>query len=189
MGQTTETMAKGEYDWLFYKFKKEETPSDGMLPQYQAYFRGELSIPGAQTNQPYRAYMKTGFISSEPHFHRDEEYLAFVGHDLRYAFDSFEAEVELWMGESPEDMEKIVITAPTMVRVPGYYWHGPIEIKKLSKPLFFQPVLFSSRYYAIRRRKDADGKIYNETIVDGMSPCTLDNDKVCTFCGKCEEKN
>ena len=105
-----------------------------------------------------------GVISAEPHFHRDEEYLAFVGHDLRNAFDSFDAEITFWMGERLDDMEKIVIDKPTMIKVPGLWWHGPLEITRLGKPLFFQPVLYNSRYYAIYRRVDKSGRPYMETV-------------------------
>lgn len=163
----------GEYDWLFCKLQREETHSD-LLPQFQQYFRGSRSTKGAQIYLPYRAFIKPGVISSEAHFHRDEEYLAFVGHDLRDAFESFDAEIELYLGEDIHDMEKIVITKPTMVRVPQFFWHGPIEIKRLGKPLFFQPVLFSSRYYAIRYREDENGAAYYDTAVEGISPGTGD---------------
>ena len=167
----------GQFDWLFYKFDKVETHSDGMLPPLEAYFRGDSCIKGAQIYLPYRAYMKTGVIDPEPHFHRDEEYLAFVGHDLRDAFESFDAEIEIWLGEDYENMEKIVITEPTMIRVPQFYWHGPVEIKRIGKPLFFQPVLFNSRYYAIRRREDVAGKVYYDTLCEGMPA----NGEICTF--------
>ena len=154
----------GQYDWLFYKYPKEENPADGLLAPVQAYFRGEFSVPGSQVYLPYRAFVKPGVVSGEPHFHRDEEYLAFVGHDLRNAFDSFDAEITLWMGERLDDMEKIVIDRPTMIKVPGFTWHGPMEITRLGKPLFFQPVLYNSRYYAIYRRVDKSGKPYMETV-------------------------
>ena len=72
-----------------------------------------------------------------------------------------------------------------MVRIPQYYWHGPLEIKRLGKPLFFQPVLFSSRYYAIRREVDEQGKEHFIGDVEGITPCSLDREKKCTFCGKC----
>lgn len=177
----------GAYDWCFYKFEKEKTArTDGMLPPVQAYFRGEKCIPGSQIYLPYRSYHKPGMIDCEPHFHRDEEYLAFVGHDLRDAFESFDAEIELWLGEDVNDMEKIVITKPTMIRVPKFYWHGPIEIKRLGKPLFFQPVLFSSRYYAIKYRKDPEGRVYYKTLCEGISPCELEPGKTCDFCGRCK---
>lgn len=139
-----------------------------MLPPVEAYFHGEKSVPGSQLCAPYRAYMKPGIISSEAHFHRDEQYLAFVGHDLRDAFESFDAEIELYIGEDIDDMEKIVITKPSMIRVPQFYWHGPIEIKRLGKPLFFQPVLFNGRYYAIHRRIAESGRPYYETVCDGL---------------------
>lgn len=173
----------GVYDNLFYKFPKLETKSE-MLPPVEAYFRGELSVPGSQIVAPYRAYMKAGVISSEPHFHRDEQYLAFVGHDLRDAFESFDAEIELYLGEDIDDMEKIVITKPTMIRVPQFYWHGPIEIKRLGKPLFFQPVLFNSRYYAIRRRFNKEGHVYYETVADGFGE--LGGDYKCPAYGESE---
>jgi len=178
----------GNYDTLFYKYEKRDTYGNTLLPAVQAYFRGDSSIKGAQIYLPYRAYVKEGVIDSEPHFHRDEEYLAFVGHDLRNAFESFDAEIEMYLGENYEDMEKITITAPTMIRVPQFYWHGPIEIKRLGKPLFFQPVLFNSRYYAIKRRQEENGKVIFETVVENMTPCVLDASAACVFCGKCVGK-
>lgn len=177
----------GSYDWLFYEFEKEETHWNGMLPQFQAYFRGTKHIEGSQIYLPYRAFVKPGVISEDAHFHRDEEYLAFVGHDLRDAFESFDAEIELWLGETLDDMEKIVITEPTMIRVPQFYWHGPIEIKRLGKPLFFQPVLFNGRYYAVRRTVDEQGNEAFITECEGISPCVLDAAKTCGFCRKCKE--
>ncbi len=176
-----------EFDWLFFEFPKEETHG-GMLPPVQAYFRGEMSVPGSQVTLPYRAYMKPGIIDSEAHYHREDEYLAFVGHDLRDAFDSFDAEIVFYMGEDPDDMEKIVIDKPTMIKVPGLFWHGPLEITRLGKPLFFQPVLLNSRYYQIHRRVDSKGRPYKEAIMHGVSPCKLDSSKTCSFCGKCMDK-
>ena len=156
----------GVYDGMFYKFPKLEAENE-MLAPVGAYFKGELSVPGSQLTLPYRAYTKPGVISAEPHFHREEEYLAFVGHDLRDAFESFDAEIEFWMGEDLASMEKYVITEPTMIRVPEFYWHGPIIIKRLGKPLFFQPVLYNSRSYAIRQRFDKEGRPYFDTAVEG----------------------
>ena len=177
----------GMYDELFFRFPREETPAEGLLAPLQACFRGECSVPGSQVCLPYRAYVKPGVIDGEPHFHREEEYLAFVGHDLRDAFDSFDAEIVFYMGERLEDMEKIVITKPTMIKVPGLWWHGPLEITRLGKPLFFQPVLFNSRYYAIRRRRDKAGRPYLESTTYGISPCRLDDTRTCVFCGRCRE--
>ncbi|MBR4743075.1 MAG: hypothetical protein IK082_02645 [Oscillospiraceae bacterium] len=164
----------GAYDWCFYELPREPVKSDGMLPEEQQYFWGDSCIPGATINLPYRAYLKTGFIDAEPHFHRDEEYLAFVGHDVRDAFESFDAEIWLWMGENIDDMEKIVITAPTMVRVPKFWWHGPIEIRRLGKPLFFQPILYSAKYYAIRQRRGTEGPIYYNMALKDVSPYGMD---------------
>lgn len=176
----------GKYDHLFYEYPKEETHRGGFMTPYQAYFRSSQSVEGAQLYLPYRAFLKPGVIDAEPHMHRDEEYLAFVGHDTRDAFESFDAEIELWMGKSVAEMEKITITKPTMVRVPPFTWHGPIVIKRLGKPLFFQPLLFNTRYYAVRQVWDEATKTTTfPTLVEGMTPCKLDRSKRCDFCGKC----
>ena len=149
----------GQYDWLFFQFPKEETHSGGMLPPVQAYFRGENSVPGSQVTLPYRAYLKPGVIDDEPHYHREEEYLAFVGHDLRDAFDSFDAEIVFYMGEDLDDMEKIVITEPTAVRVPQNWWHGPLKFVRVGKPVLFQAALFSGRPGYIKKVKTSDGEL------------------------------
>ena len=65
-----------------------------------------------------------------------------------------------------------------MIRVPNFYWHGPIVIKRLGKPLFFQPLLFSGRYCAIRYREDENGKPYYDALVEGITPCKQDPTKV-----------
>ncbi len=178
----------GQYDWLFYNFPPQDTWSNGMLPEKTAYFRGSISTPGAQIYLPYRAYLKPGFVCSEPHFHRDEEYIAIMGHDIRDPLGTLDAEVELWIGKEYDDMEKLVITEPTMIRIPQFYWHGPLEIKRLGKPVFIQPVLFSARYYEVRREVGEDGKEYYEAICEGKTPCRRNEAVMCTFCGKCREK-
>ena len=160
----------GAYDWCFYKFENTPAPAGSLYSPAQALYRGELSCPGARVNLPYRACCETGFLDREPHFHRDEEYLAFVGHDMRDAFESFDAEIVLWLGEHRDELEPVVITAPTMVRIPKFWWHGPIEVRRLGKPFFFQPILYSTRYYAIRQRRETDGPIYYQTRCDGISP-------------------
>jgi len=176
----------GQYDALFFEFPREATRCGDFMTPCQAYFRGERSIPGAGLYLPYRAFLTPGVIDGAPHLHRDEEYLAFVGADLRDPFASFDAEIELWLGNSPAEMEKIVITAPAMVRIPPFFWHGPLAIRRLGKPLFFQPVLFSGRYYAVHQAWDARaGRTVFPTVTEGMSPCTLHPDRKCGFCGEC----
>ena len=57
----------------------------------------------------------------------------------------------------------------------------------MGKPLFFQPVLYNSRYYAIRRRENAEGQSYYDTLCEGMTPCRLDAQETCSFCNRCTE--
>ena len=176
-----------KFEKLFYEFEPEHTKWGDWILTPQAYFRGDRNMPGAGLNLGYQVILKPHRLETEPHFHREDEYLVFLGAKFPDVFASWDAEVLFYMGPSLDKMEKIVITAPTMIRVPPLFWHGPLEITRLGKPLFFQPVLMNSRYYAIYRRTDAEGHPYKEALVHGVSPCRLDPDKLCSFCGKCRK--
>ena len=52
----------GQYDWLFFEFRQEETHCGDFMTPYQAYFRGAGSIEGAQLYLPYRAFLKAGVV-------------------------------------------------------------------------------------------------------------------------------
>ena len=83
-------------------------------------------------------------------------------------------------------MEKHIITEPTIVRIPPYTWHCPLEYKRVGKPVYFEVLHLRGKFGAFFRRLDADG---NPTIVyggaSGHMPCRLDKSKQCNFCGRC----
>ena len=100
----------------------------------------------------------------ETHYHREEQYYIFLDHKLPDTF-GFDAEIEFFMGEDPDNLEKIVVTKPTVIRVPANMWHGPVIFKRVGRPVFLEDPMFAGRAGSVKRRFDADGKPY--LIFDG----------------------
>lgn len=120
-----------------------------------------------------------------PHIHfSNDEYLWFIGSDLENVFD-FDAEIEIKLGWNPDDMETIVITQPTIIRVPPNMWHCPINFKKINKPVAFFPVYSDGDWSKVVRQKNEQGD--DEYLFEAASlrKCTYDYSKICNYCGKC----
>lgn len=83
-----------------------------------------------------------GILVKEPHAHDFEQFFFFLGADFADVKE-FEAEVELSLGE---EVEKHVITIPTTVHVPVGMIHGPLDFKKVEKPIIFIDTLLSAQY-------------------------------------------
>ena len=78
----------------------------------------------------------------DPHTHDFDQFLHFfTGDSLHIA--EFDAEVEFTLGE---ELEKHVITEPTVIHVPAGVLHGPLEFKRVDKPVVFMNVAFTPQY-------------------------------------------
>lgn len=147
----------GPYSHLFYEVQpREEKLGDWGVSPF-AYLNGDTDLPGATYNVGFQVIKKTVDLQTEPHFHEQEQYHVFAGSKLPDVFD-FDAEIEFYMGDDPDDMEKIVITKPTIIRVPKGVWHCPLLFKRVEKPIFFQAALMYGKYAAIKKGMAKDGK-------------------------------
>jgi hypothetical protein len=144
-----------QYTDLFYEVQpKSDKVGDWCVTPY-AYLDGEL--PGAMYNIGFQVIKKPVEMKLEPHFHREEQYHVFLGSKPPDVFD-FDAEIEFYMGEDPDNLEKIVITKPTIIRVPRGVWHCPLIFKKVNKPVWFQAGLLYGTYAAFSEKTDSEGK-------------------------------
>ncbi len=99
----------------------------------QTYFRGASALPGATATIGWQVF--TDPVCWEtPHIHKYDEFLIFLGADLPDLCSSFDAEIDLWMGE---EMEKHTITSTTIVFIPKGVQHAPLNFRKISKPVLF----------------------------------------------------
>lgn len=175
----------GRYDKLVHTFNKDKTGWGDFMPTYQAYFRGFDCMPEASFYSSYRCYMKEAFLDKVSNFHSEEEYLCFIGYDMTDPFGSFDAEIEFSIGMDLDHMEKHVITEPTIVRIPPFYWHCPLEFKRVTKPVYFQVMHLRGQFGTFAPQTGEDGK--TRLIYTGLMQhaCVHDKSKKCTYCGRC----
>jgi hypothetical protein len=156
-------MAKKKYaKYLFSDFKE-----DSNLPAVagpQAYFRGARQIPGANMNMGWQLFVKPIYLERAPHTHDADEYLIFLGGQLLDLFSSFDAEIDFWIGE---EMEKYVITKPTIIFIPKGLPHTPLDFRKIVKPVLFSALLLTPKF-----TKTMEGKefAYDGPNVGGAGP-------------------
>jgi len=85
---------------------------------------------------------------SETHAHDFDQFLIFVGGDMKNMPD-LGGEVELTLGEEEGKLEKFVFTTATMVFIPAGMLHCPLNFKKVNdpnKPILFHDLFFSREY-------------------------------------------
>jgi hypothetical protein len=179
----------GKFDHLFYEFVPQETHWGDWCHSPQAYFRGEADMPGAKMNVGFQVFKAPVYLEREPHFHREEEYLVFLGAKLPDVFSSFDAEIDFFMGPTLDAMEKIVITKPTIIRIPECWWHSPLDFRRVDKPLMFQAVALHGKYGGVKLRINKDGGRDYIYIGDEARPCVLNSEKICNYCGTCFDRD
>lgn len=175
----------GKFDCLFHEFQPQETFWGDWLHSPQAYFRGKRDIPGANLNVGFQVFTGEVELEKEPHFHREEEYLFFMGAKLPDVFSSWDAEIEFYLGDSLDEMEKVVITKPTCVRLPSGMWHSPLTFKRVSKPVLFQAALQHGDFGTIKQISLPDGRKILQYTGEESTECVNQKGKLCTHCGKC----
>ena len=121
------------YDHLFSTKLKENTITD-VVAGPQAYFRGDSDLPGAKINMGWQMFTKPYKLEMESHHHDCDEYLFFLGATLPDLVESFDAEIEYFMGK---EYERHIITKATVLYIPGRSGACPCDIRRVSKPLLF----------------------------------------------------
>ena len=159
------------------------------MPEYQCYFRGHNCMSDSNFYSSYRCYMKEAFIDIDANFHSEDEYLCFTGYDMLDPWGSFDAEIEFWIGKDLNKLEKHIITKPTLVRIPAFYWHCPLQYKRVGKPVYLQVLVERGKMGKYLYQPTEDGGYTIEFPgLNGPSnkkKCVMDPTKDCTVCGKC----
>jgi mannose-6-phosphate isomerase-like protein (cupin superfamily) len=167
-------MTDKKYGSCVYQLEPETNDLDWKASP-QAYFRGKAQIPGAKMNTNWAFILKPVLHDKEWHTHKVDEYITFLGGNFPDVFD-FDAEIEFCMGA---EEEKFVITAPTTIHIPAGVPHGPLNFRRVDKPVFFQYALMSGSFNIVTK----DGQ---EIWWEGPNRlCCYDNSKKCVYCNKC----
>ena len=174
----------GSFDHLIYTIPEEHHSWEGYASP-RAGYPGHSVHPGCHMNMGFSVATKEEYMEVPHMHHAVDEYLVFTGADLVNFFESFDAEVEVWLGDDPLKLEKITITKPTIIRVPPNTWHCPINFKRVGKPVCFIPLYLDGRWSKITREEDAEGTEFFRYDGEGIRHCVRDKEKICTYCGKC----
>jgi hypothetical protein len=130
----------------------------------QTYFRGASALPGATATIGWQVF--TAPVCWEtPHIHKYDEFLIFLGAELPDLCSSFDAEIDLWMGE---EMEKHTITSTTVVFIPKGIQHAPLNFRAINKP-----VLFHALYLGPNLDREPRVPDFDLTTFDWEGPANL----------------
>ena len=94
-----------------------------------------LTVSRSWITQPFR-------MIKEPHHHDFDQFLIFMGGNPMDVRD-FGAEVELFLGE---EGERHIIDCPVLVHIPAGLMHGPLEYKRIDKPIVFLDIYLAPTY-------------------------------------------
>lgn len=176
----------GKFNELVFKIPQEFHSWYGFASP-RGFFRGTTMMEKAHVYMDFTSVTKP-LPMEVPHTHHcADEYLVFTGADMNNFFE-FDAEVDVWLGEDPENMELYTLTQPTIIRVPPKLYHCPVNFRRIDKPIVFSAVYLDGDWSKINRRVNADGR--EEFTYDGagIRRCVMDRSKECIYCGKCFSK-
>ena len=130
-------MPEGKYDKYFVQ---EPLGKEGFFPRIIA--NGAKDFDGAEFSFRLHYITEPGILVREPHAHDFEQFYFFFNGNLDN-YREFDAEVEFSLGE---ECEMHLITTPTAVHVPTGMIHGPMNFKRIDKPIIFVDTLLSAQY-------------------------------------------
>ena len=131
-------MAANKYGKYFVK--EPIVTRGGFFPVVVA--NGAKDFEGAEFSLRVHYIAAPGVLVKEPHSHDFEQFYFFFGADLAN-IKEFPAEVEFSLGD---EVEKHIINVPTTVHVPAGMVHGPMNFRKVDKPIIFIDALLSAQY-------------------------------------------
>ena len=122
-----------KYESMIHYFTPEATDFGPWSHSPQPFLHGARDLPGGNLTAGFQIIKGPVTLESEPICHREEETMFFLGASLPDVFASWDAEIHFYMGPARDQLEKIVITEPTAVRVPQNWWHGPLKFVRVGK--------------------------------------------------------
>lgn len=126
----------------------------------RAAFKGVSDMPDTDRQFSFNIVVKPCVIGDEEPVSNGQvaEFLWFSGADAYDPWSSFDAEIEVMLGEDPEHMEKVCFDKPGVVAVPAGTWRGAVNVKRVGKPLCFIPWYPHNKERYKLTQKTVDGK-------------------------------
>ncbi len=114
------------------------------------------NFPNFPAEQALMCITEPFMMNVPPHAHDYDQLLYFLGGNPINFFD-FGAEVELYLGK---EGEKHVIDTTTIVYLPKGLIHGPLNFRRVDKPIMVGHICFAPKYSRSEGDMDGHPQIY-----------------------------
>lgn len=107
----------------------------------RAVFKGSSELKNADRQFSFNIVTKPCILGDAEPVSNGQvaEFLWFSGTDTVDPWGTFDAEIEVMLGESPDRMERVVFDKPGVVAIPPGTWRGTVSILRAGQPVCFIP--------------------------------------------------
>jgi len=174
----------GKYDDLVFTIPVENHQWYGFQAP-RGFFRGTTMMDKAKVYLDFTAVTKE-LVMEVPHTHHAvDEYIVLATADFNNFYDGFDAEIDIWLGEDPENLELYTITEPVIIRIPPKFYHCPINFRRIGKPVLFSAMYCDGDWSKITPIVAPNGDQAFAYDGAGVRRCVKDRSKECIYCGQC----
>lgn len=133
-------MPEKQYEKFVIREPSMRTPHAEITAPIVSFNRGRNDFPEVPFSINWELIERPFVMEKSGHTHDWDQLLCFIGGNSRDFFD-FGAEIELFLGE-----EQYFIDTTTLVYIPRGMVHGPLEFKKIHKPIMFNNIVLAAQY-------------------------------------------
>ena len=137
----THASTEGKYKDCIMELRKDYHTLGDAVMSPRAVFKGCEDMPKADRQVSFNIVTKPCKLGDDEPVNNGQiaEFLWFSGADSVDPWGSFDAEIEVMVGDDPDNMQKLTFNKPGVVAVPPGTWRGAVNITKAGKPVCFMP--------------------------------------------------
>ena len=150
----------GKYKHCIVELAKDYHKLGDAIMNPRCVFRGKEDMPDTVQQFSYNIVTAPCTLGDEEPISNGQvaEFLWFSGTDVVEPWASFDAEIEIMLGDDPNNMQKVTFNEPGVIAVPPGTWRGAINVKKAGKPICFIPYYVHDKPRYKLTQKMVDGK-------------------------------
>ncbi len=150
----------GKYKDCIKELRKDYHKLGDAVMNPRCVFKGKEDMPDTGQQFSFNIITATCKLGDDEPVSNGQiaEFLWFSGTDVVEPWDSFDAEIEVLLGEDPDHMEAVSFDKPGVIAVPAGMWRGAVTVKRLGKPVCFIPYYMQDKKRYKITRKVADGE-------------------------------
>ncbi len=157
----------GKYKYCIKELRKDYHKLGDAVMSPRCVFKGKEDMPETGLQFSYNIITAPCQLGDDEPVSNGQiaEFLWFSGTDVVKPWDSFDAEIEVMLGEDPDYMEAVTFDKPGVIAVPAGMWRGAVTVKRLGKPVCFIPYYTQDKKRYKIMRKVVDGEsllVYND---------------------------